>query len=72
MNDKYIPLGGGNGWAIMATGIPMFLFYLCGWSVVGTIFLILFLIAGFNSLFPHQSHRILPRAQKGAESQSRK
>ena len=52
MNDKYIPLGGGNGWAIMATGIPMFLFYLCGWSVVGTIFLILFLIAGVNSLFP--------------------
>ena len=52
MNDKYIPLGGGNGWAILITGGLMFLFYEVGWSVMGTIFLVLFLIAGFNSLFP--------------------
>ena len=30
----------------------MFFFYLFGRSVMGTIFLILFFIAGFNSLFP--------------------
>ena len=52
MNYESIPLGGGNIWAILISGVLMFLFYLCGWSVVGTIFLILFLIAGFNSLFP--------------------
>ena len=52
MNDEYIPLGGGNIWGILISGVLMFVFYLCGWSVMGTIFLILFLIVGFNSLFP--------------------
>ena len=52
MNYESIPLGGGNIWAILISGVLMFLFYLCGWSVMGTVFLILFFIAGFSSLFP--------------------
>ncbi len=47
-----IPMGGGNLPAILVTGILMFLFYGIGWSIMGTIFLIIFLIAGCNSLFP--------------------
>lgn len=52
MREDDIPLGGGNIWAILITGILMFVFYLCGWSALGTGFLVLFLIAGFHSLFP--------------------
>ena len=47
-----LPMGGGNIWAILISGALMFVFFLCGWSVMGTIFLILFLIVGFYSLFP--------------------
>ena len=47
-----IPMGGGNLPGILVTGILMFLFYGIGWSIMGTIFLVLFLIAGWKSLFP--------------------
>ena len=52
MREDDVPLGGGNIWAILISGILMFVFYLCGWSALGTGFLILFLLAGFHSLFP--------------------
>jgi len=52
MREDDIPLGGGNIWPILISGILMFVFYLCGWSALGTGFLILFLLAGFRSLFP--------------------
>jgi hypothetical protein len=45
-------MGGGNLYAILFFGILMFVFYLCGWSVLGTVFLFLFLLAGYDSLFP--------------------
>ena len=45
-------MGGGNLKAILASGSLMFLFYTIGWSIMGTICLIAFLIVGFNSLFP--------------------
>lgn len=47
-----LPMGGGNLSAILATGSLMFLFYTIGWSIPGTIFLITFIMVGFNSLFP--------------------
>lgn len=52
MREDDFPLGGGNIWAILISGILMFVFYLCGWSALGTGFLVLFLIAGHHSLFP--------------------
>jgi uncharacterized membrane protein len=45
-------MGGGNLSAILATGSLMFLSFTIGWSIPGTIFLIAFLMVGFNSLFP--------------------
>lgn len=52
MREENIPLGGGNTGAILVSGSLMFLFYEVGWSIMGTIFLVLFLIAGWKSLFP--------------------
>ena len=52
MREENIPLGGGNTGAILVSGSLMFLFYEVGWSILGTIFLVLFLIAGWKSLFP--------------------
>ena len=52
MREEDIPLGGGNIGAILVSGSLMFLFYEVGWSIMGTIFLVLFLIAGWKSLFP--------------------
>ena len=52
MNNEYIPLGGGNIWAILISGILMFLFYALGWGYMGTFALIVFLVVGFQSLFP--------------------
>ena len=52
MREENIPLGGGNTGAIITAGSLMFLFYELGWSTMGTIFLVLFLIAGWKSLFP--------------------
>ncbi len=50
--NQGMPMGGGNLKAILATGSLMFLFYTIGWSIMGTICLIAFLVVGFNSLFP--------------------
>ena len=52
MREEDIPLGGGNAGLILFAGSLMFLFYEVGWSIMGTIFLVLFLIAGWKSLFP--------------------
>lgn len=52
MREENIPLGGGNTGAILVSGSLMFLFYEIGWSILGTISLVLFLIAGWKSLFP--------------------
>ena len=52
MNNEYIPLGGGNIWAILISGILMFLFYALGWGYMGTFALFVFLVVGFQSLFP--------------------
>ena len=52
MREEDIPLGGGNIGAILVSGSLMFLFFEVGWSIMGTIFLVLFLIAGWKSLFP--------------------
>ena len=52
MREEDVPLGGGNTGAILVSGSLMFLFYEVGWSILGTIFLVLFLIAGWKSLFP--------------------
>ncbi len=52
MREEDIPLGGGNTGAILVSGSLMFLFYEVGWSIMGTIFLIIFLVAGWKSLFP--------------------
>jgi hypothetical protein len=52
MRAEDVPLGGGNIGAILVSGSLMFLFYEVGWSIMGTIFLVLFLIAGWKSLFP--------------------
>ena len=52
MNNEYIPLGGGNIWAILISGILMFLFYTFGWGYIGTFALFVFLVVGFQSLFP--------------------
>ena len=47
-----LPMGGGNLSAILLTSSLMFLSYTIGWSIPGTIFLIAFLIVGYDSLFP--------------------
>ncbi len=52
MNNEYIPLGGGNIRAILISGILMFLFYALGWGYMGTFALLVFLVVGFQSLFP--------------------
>ena len=52
MREDDIPLGGGSAGAILISGGLMFLFYEVGWTIMGTIFLVLFLIAGWKSLFP--------------------
>ena len=52
MREEDIPLGGGNICAILISGFLMFLFYELGWRYMGTFFLVLFLIAGWKSLFP--------------------
>ena len=52
MRAEDVPLGGWNIGAILVSGSLMFLFYEVGWSILGTIFLVLFLIAGWKSLFP--------------------
>ncbi len=52
MREEDVPLGGGNIWAILTSGTLMFLFYGLGWRYMGTFFLVIFLIAGWKSLFP--------------------
>ena len=52
MREEDIPLGGGNAGLILFAGSLMFLFYEVGWSIMGTIFLFIFLAAGIKSLFP--------------------
>ena len=52
MREEDVPLGGGNIWAILTSGTLMFLFYEVGWSILGTVFLFLFLVSGSKSLFP--------------------
>ena len=52
MREEDVPLGGGNIWAILISGILMFLFYAFGWGYMGTFALFVFLIVGFHSLFP--------------------
>ena len=52
MREEDIPLGGGNTGAILFSGSLMFLFYEVGWSIMGTIFLFIFLAVGIKSLFP--------------------
>ena len=52
MREEDIPLGGGNIWAILISGILMFLFYTFGWGYMGTFALFVFLVVGFQSLFP--------------------
>ena len=52
MREEDVPLGGGNVWAILISGILMFLFYTLGWGYMGTFALFVFLIVGIKSLFP--------------------
>ena len=52
MREEDIPLGGGNTGAILISGGLMFLFYEVGWRYMGTFCLVVFLIAGWKSLFP--------------------
>ena len=52
MREEDVRLGGGNIWAILTSGILMFLFYALGWGYMGTFALFVFLIVGINSLFP--------------------
>ena len=52
MRDEDIQLGGGNVWAILTSGILMFLFYALGWGYMGTFALFVFIIVGIKSLFP--------------------
>ena len=52
MREEDVQLGGGNIWAILTSGILMFLFYALGWGYMGTFTLVVFLIVGIYSLFP--------------------
>jgi hypothetical protein len=52
MREDDIQLGGGNVWAILTSGILMFLFYALGWGYMGTFALFVFIIVGIKSLFP--------------------
>ena len=52
MREEDIQLGGGNVWAILTSGILMFLFYALGWGYMGTFALFVFIIVGIKSLFP--------------------
>ena len=52
MREEDVPLGGGNVWAILISGILMFLFYTLGWGYMGTFALFVFIIVGIKSLFP--------------------
>ena len=52
MREEDVQLGGGNIWAILTSGILMFLFYALGWGYMGTFTLLVFLIVGIYSLFP--------------------
>ena len=52
MKEDDIQLGGGNVWAILTSGILMFLFYALGWGYMGTFALFVFIIVGIKSLFP--------------------
>ena len=52
MREEDIQLGGGNVWAILTSGILMFLFYAIGWGYMGTFALFVFIIVGIKSLFP--------------------
>ena len=52
MREDDIHLGGGNVWAILTSGILMFLFYALGWGYMGTFALFVFIIVGIKSLFP--------------------
>ena len=52
MREEDIQLGGGNVWAILTSGILMFLFFALGWGYMGTFALFVFIIVGIKSLFP--------------------
>ena len=52
MREEDIQMGGGNVWAILTSGILMFLFYALGWGYMGTFALFVFIIVGIKSLFP--------------------
>ncbi len=52
MREEDIQLGGGNVWAILTSGVLMFLFYALGWGYMGTFALFAFIIVGIKSLFP--------------------
>ena len=52
MREEDVPLGGGNVWAILISGILMFLFYTLGWGYMGTFALFVFVFIGIKSLFP--------------------
>ena len=52
MREEDVPLGGGNVWAILISGILMFLFYTLGWGYMGTFALFVFVLIGIKSLFP--------------------
>ena len=52
MREEDIQLGGENVWAILTSGILMFLFYALGWGYMGTFALFVFIIVGIKSLFP--------------------
>ena len=52
MREEDIQLGGGNVWAILTSGILMFLFYALGWGYMGTFALFVFIFIGIKSLFP--------------------
>ena len=52
MKEEDIQLGGENVWAILTSGILMFLFYALGWGYMGTFALFVFIIVGIKSLFP--------------------
>jgi len=52
MREEDVRLGGGNIWAILTSGILMFLFYTLGWGYMGTFALVVFIFVGINSLFP--------------------